>query len=204
MLTNDRNTQILINKILANKYEIDLIRVNVFKGDEKFSGKGIIYQDDEGQLQLKFFSDKEYNTDERLMMLMQGHNSSLTEGTIISKFYTMAGKDENNREYICDQIDLINFVDNVMNFRLLGSLNSSKEEGSSTRVILAGKHHIPKTGIVNRITKIDEKYWFTDNEEIWIIETENDFRILVTNYADYLDVLVQGNEEIEFNDVRTY
>lgn len=201
MLTNDKNTQVLINKILTNKVEINLIRITILKEDEMFSGKGIVSQNEEGQLRLKFFSDNVFTENERIKMMMDGHNASKSEGSIISEFYKMEGKDENSREYSCDQIDLKNFQDNVMDFRLLGVLNSSKEAGSSTRVILAGKYRIPSTGMVNLTTRVDEKFWFTDHEDIWTIEINKDFKILITNYDNYLDVLIHGNEEIGFADV---
>jgi hypothetical protein len=56
MLTNNKDTQVLINEILTNKYEINLIQIAISNGDERLCGKGIISQNDEGQLMLKFFS----------------------------------------------------------------------------------------------------------------------------------------------------
>lgn len=201
MLTNDRNTQVLVNRIITNKFEINLIRITISKGDEKLYGRGIIYQNDEGQLQLKFFSDYEYSQNERLAMICDGQKISNSEGGIKSEFYVMEGKDENLREYSCNQIDLRNHIDNVMDFRLLAALNSPEKEGSSTRVILVGKYRIPSTSNINRVTKIDESFWFTDNENFWEIVVNENFKIFVTNYDNYMDVLIQVNERIDFADV---
>jgi len=201
MLTNDRNTQVLVNRIIANKFEINLIRITISKGDEKLCGRGIVYQDDEGQLQLKFFSDYEYSQNERLRMMLGGGKASYGEGGIKSEFYVMEGKDENCREYSCNQIDLRNLIDNVMDFRLLAALNCPEKEGSSTRVILVGKYRIPSTNMINRLTKIDESFWFTDNEDIWEIVVDENLKIFVTNYDNYMDVLIHVIEEIDFADV---
>lgn len=201
MLTNDRNTQVLINKILTNRFEINLIRITVSKGVKKFYGKGIVYQNDEGQLQLKFFSDKEYTQSERLTILFGGHKESNIEGSIISEFYKMEGKDENSREYSCNQIYLRNYIDNVMDFYLFAALNSPIEEGSSTRVVLAGKYRIPSTNMINRITRVNENFGFTDNEAIWEIALDENLKIFITNYDNYMDMLIHGQEGIGFDDV---
>jgi hypothetical protein len=200
MLTNDKNTQVLINEILTNKYELNLIKVVISKGDEILNGKGTVYQNEEGRLQLKFFSDKEYSEQERLRMLFEnvGRNS---EGGIYSEFYKMESTDDNRREYYCDQIDLNGSKDNVMIFRLLGSLNSSSNEGSSTRVILSGKYRIPNTGMINFKTSVSHDYSFTDNKNVWTIELNGNLKILITKYGNYLDLLILEQERLEFKDV---
>jgi predicted RNA-binding protein associated with RNAse of E/G family len=134
-------------------------------------------------------------------MMLEGISVNNSEGGIISEFYKMEGKDENSREYSCSKIMLNGSRDNVMNFRLLGTLDSHKEEGSSIRVILAGKYRIPTTGIVNFNTTVDENYWFTDYKDIWKINVNENLKILITNYDDYLDVLINTDEDIEYSDV---
>ena len=201
MLSNDKNSQILINEILTNKYEVDLIHITIFKGEEKLHGKGTVFQNEDGRLLMKFFSDLEYDEHQRLSMLFEDIGDENSEGTIISDFYKMEGLDENRLEYFCDKIDMQQHKDNVMHFRLLGDLTSRKVEGTSTRVILAGKYQIPYTGMVNSITKVDENYRFTDNKKIWMIDVNEGFKILITNYGNYLDVLINSNQDAEYSDV---
>lgn len=201
MLSNDKNSQVLINEILTNKFEVDLIQITISKGDEKLHGKGTIFQNDEGRLLIKVFSDIEYNEQQRLIMLFEDRGDQNSEGSIISEFYQMEGVDENRQEYFCDKIDLQQSKDNVMHFRLLGDLTSLKAEGSSTRIILAGKYQIPSTGIVNFTTKVDENYWFTDYKNIWMIDVNENLKILITNYENYLDVLINTNQDAEYSDV---
>jgi len=201
MLSNDKNSQVLINEILTNKFEVDLIQITISKGDEKLHGKGTIFQNDEGRLLIKVFSDIEYNEQQRLIMLFEDRGDQNSEGSIISEFYQMEGVDENRQEYFCDKIDLQQSKDNVMHFRLLGDLTSLKAEGSSTRIILAGKYQIPSTGIVNFTTKVDENYWFTDYKNIWMIDVNENLKILITNYENYLDVLINTNHDAEYSDV---
>lgn len=201
MLSNDKNSQVLINEILTNKYEVDLIQITISKGDEKLHGKGTIFQNDEGRLLIKVFSDIEYNEQQRLNLLFEDRGDQNSEGGIISEFYRMEGINENRQEYFCDKIDMQQHKDNVMHFRLLTDLTSRKVEGSSTRVILAGKYQIPHTGIVNSITKFDESYWFTDNKKIWRIDVDESLKILITNYENYLDVLINTNQDAEYSDV---
>lgn len=200
MLTNDKSTQVLINEILTNKYELNLIKVVISKGDEKLNGKGTVFQNEEGRLFLKFFSDIEYSEHERLRMLFEDvdHNS---EGGVYSEFYKMEGTDENRSEYCCDQIDLNGRKDNVMIFRLLGTLNSFKDEGSSTRVIFSGKYRIPNTCMINYNTSVGQDYWFTDYKKVWKIELNENLKILITNYDNYLDLLILEQEKLEFKDV---
>lgn len=199
MLTNNKDTQVLINKIISNRYEIDLIQITIFKENEKLCGKGTVYQNEEGQLMLKFFSNQEYSEQERLRMLFENIDLN-SEGSVYSDFYKMEGTDENRCEYCCDQIDLNGFKDNVMSFRMLGSFDSQKEEGSSTRVILAGKYHVPKTGIISK-TIVDQYYGFTENKDIWKIDINDDLMVLITNYESYLDVLILEKENLDFKDV---
>ena len=201
MLSNDINSQILINEILTNKYEVDLIHIIISKGEEKLHGKGTVFQNDDGQLLMKFFSDLEYDEHQRLNMLFEDIGDENSEGTIISDFYKMEGLDENRQEYFCDKIDMQQHKDNVMHFRLLTDLTSRKVEGSFTRVILAGKYQIPYTGIVNSIIKVDENYRFTDNKKIWKIDVNENFKILITNYDNYLDVLINASQDVEYGDV---
>jgi len=201
MLSNDKNSQVLINEILTNKYEVDLIHITISKGDEKLHGKGTIFQNVEGRLLIKVFSDIEYNEHQRLNMLFEDRGDQNSEGSIISEFYQLEGLDENRLEYFCDKIDMQQHKDNVMHFRLLGDLTSRKAEGSSTRIILAGKYQIPSTGIVNFTTKVDENYWFTDYKNIWMIDVNENFKILITNYENYLDVLINTNQDAEYSDI---
>ena len=60
-----------------------------------------------------------------------------------------------------------------------------KEETTKSGIILAGKYQIPSTGIVNFTTKVDENYWFTDYKNIWMIDVNENLKILITNYENY-------------------
>lgn len=201
MLSNEQDTQALINEILTNKFSIDLVKIEVTYEGQILQGKGTIYQDGEGQLLLKFFSDRFYSEKERLMSLIENHNRSNSEGDIISEFDKMEGFDGNERKYICDHVHRRGSINNVMKFELLGILDTPFDLGNNTRAIFAGKYRIPDMGNAFIETKVDQLYMFTDFKDIWRINVNEDLNVLVTKYEDYLDTLVLCNRDIEFHDI---
>ena len=201
MLTNDKNAQVLINEILANKYELNLIQITITQREEKLIGKGIIHQNEEGQLLLRFFSDKDYSESERLIMFVENHNRSNSEGNIISEYDKMEGRDENGRKYFCDHVLNNGSKDNVMVFKLLGALGSDEDKEFNTRAIFAGKYSTPDTTNAYFETNVDQIYRFTDYKHVWRIDVNEEFKILATNYDHYLDVLILEEKDIEFRNI---
>ena len=55
MFSNNKNEQDIISRIIANRYEINLVKIELI-GDKIYTGKGVIYQNEDGKLLLKFFS----------------------------------------------------------------------------------------------------------------------------------------------------
>lgn len=198
MLSNELDTQAIINEILTNKFSIDLVKIEITSEGEILQGKGTIYQDDEGQLLLKFFSDRFFSKNEWLNSIVENHNKDNPEGNIISEFDKIEGYDINEQKYTCNRILRRGSMKNVMKFELLGTLDAAFDFGNNTRAIFAGKYKIPDMGHAFIETNVDQLYIFTDFKDIWKIKVNEDLNILVTKYEDYLDTLVLGDQIIGF------
>lgn len=98
MHSNEQDTQALIDGILTNKFSIDLVKIEVTSEGEILQGKGTIYQDEEGQLLLKFFSDRFFSKNEWLHSIGENKSKNNPEGNIISEFDKMEGFDSNERK----------------------------------------------------------------------------------------------------------
>ena len=49
MFSNNKNEQDIISRIIANRYEINLVKIELI-GDKIYTGKGVIYQNEDGKL----------------------------------------------------------------------------------------------------------------------------------------------------------
>ncbi len=190
MLTNDNNEKELIKALLANKYEIDLIGIELSNEKIKLCGKGYIFLDHEGNFLLKFFSDLKYSEQERLKLISDYHSQYESSTHLVSDFYELKAEDQNESVYECQKLIAKSPIDNVSIFYLQSRLNASFNIGSSTRVIFSGKYSVPTSGLLCSKTTVGDSFEYTDNKEVWEFELIENIPLVFSKFEDYIELII--------------
>lgn len=199
MFSNNKNEQDIISRIIANRYEINLVKIELI-GDKIYTGKGVIYQNEDGKLLLKFFSDRFYTSHEQLINFFDNCKIDNTEGGILSDYYSLKGFDENGFEYNCKRLSFKNGQDSNLSYlKLMSSLESNREYGYYTRVIFSGTYSIPENSQTDNQTIVGQTFYYTDYYKIWELKLDNRVNIVFSRFEDYLDLVVITNEDTKID-----
>lgn len=199
MLTNDDNIIHLKDNILDNSLEIELIRVTLSNALEEIHGKGVLCQDNAGQLIIKFFSDAIIDSFERLSLVISDSSPGNSEGYIMpeSDYWSMSGVDSNQREYKCNRMYSHHPKDNYTVFYLCDRLSSDRSF-TSTRILCFGKYQISQPDPYHTLTKGTD-FYFTENYNFFEVELNTDIKLRVIEYSSYIDIIVIHGKEITLN-----
>lgn len=200
MFTNNENERNLIERIINNQHEINLVKIELINDNLTYTGKGVIFQNSDGSLLLKFFSDRHYSNDEQIILLIGNSLNSNTEGGIITDYYSLKGQDNDGKEYRCEKLILKSGKDcNLSYFKLQSLLESDKEYGYYTRLIFAGNYNIPFNSMTNFETVVGQTFWYTDFHRIWEIKIDDDVNIVLSKFDNYLDLVVSTTVDENIN-----
>lgn len=200
MFTNNENERNVIERIINNRHEINLIKIELINDTLTYTGKGVIFQDSDGFLLLKFFSDRLYSNDEQITNFFKDDSKDNPEGGFITDHYSLKGQDNDGKEYSCKRLIFRSGKGtNLSYLRLQSFLESNKEHGYYTRLIFAGNYNIPVNSMTKFKTNVGQTFWYTDFYRIWEIKIDDDVNIVFSKFDDYLDLVVTTTVDKDIN-----
>lgn len=89
-----------VNSLTSGTFEIDLIEIELSKGDTSITGKGVIYQKNE-ELHLKLFNDNPISEESKIEEFVTSINQSYkTKILKEDDYFILTGKDENENLFL--------------------------------------------------------------------------------------------------------
>jgi len=203
MLTNDQNAINLKDNLIANNYEVGLIKITLSnEKEESIVGKGLLCQNAKGNIILKFFPNIILYQSERIDNLINRYNNSNFEGYFLSNsdYWKMEGFDSNNLKYNCDKIHSFSSKDNFSLFELNDILYTDHKL-EETRIVCFGKYIIPHSDYIQQLTK-GEGLCYSDVGELFMVEL-NDMTLRIVDYVNYLDIKISNTDKISFDRIKS-
>lgn len=199
MLTYDQNNIRLTNSLLTNKFEVELLSIELYNATETIGGKGTICQNDNGELILKFFSNTLRSAIDRIKDMCDRTNAANYEGQFIGddECYSMKALDFNGVSFSCSKLYSYRPKENYTVFKLWDKLHKESSV-SESRIVCIGSYQIPKSD------QLDIRANCTDislvrTEHIFQVDLTDSIRLRLSSQSDYLDVHISSSDTLDLN-----